>query len=456
MRSWESDMGRLFGTDGIRGIFNHEPVTPKMGHKVGRAVVRHFGREGTPTRIVVGRDTRLSGGVLQNAIVSGILSLGAEPIVAGEIPTPGVAFVTRDLSAHAGIMISASHNPYEYNGFKIFSPEGYKLSDETESKIEDLIFSDTGPAPVEKKQEVPEVQEMLEAGERYLSFLQQTLREGDRFENMKVVLDCANGATSRVAPVLFENIGAEVESLFITPDGKNINQACGSQHPEALSERVLNTSAHVGFAFDGDGDRMIAVDEGGNILSGDQVLLICAKTLRDEGELKNNLVVSTIMSNMGFRVALRNLGIGHMASNVGDRYVLEEMRGHGAILGGEDSGHIIFLRHHTTGDGLLSALQLLSAMRTSGEPLSHLSNLMILFPQSLINVPVRKKPEFSSVPELLRAQKDVEARLGERGRVLLRYSGTEPVCRIMIEGERQEEIEKYARQIAEVVTKLLG
>jgi phosphoglucosamine mutase len=427
-----------------------------MGRKVGRAVVRYFGREGTQPRIVVGRDTRLSGKPLQDAVVSGILSLKAEPILVGEFPTPGVAYVTKDLGAEAGIMISASHNPYEYNGFKIFSHEGYKLGDEVESKIEDLIFSDTVPSTFEEELAWAGKQDMGQAGERYPSFLQHTLGKGYSFENMKIVLDCAHGATYRVAPVLFERMGAEVESLFVTPDGKNINQECGSQHPETLSERVLETSAHVGIAFDGDGDRMVAVDATGNVLTGDQVLLICAKTLKDKGKLKNNLVVSTVMSNMGFRVALRDLGIGHMASNVGDRYVLEKMRRKGAILGGEESGHIIFLQHHTTGDGLLTALQLLSAMKTSGQSMSQLSTLMTVFPQVLISVPVKKKPEISSVPGLVRVQQDVETRLGERGRVLLRYSGTEPVCRIMIEGERQEEIEEFARQIAEEVQKQLS
>ncbi|MGD9033260.1 MAG: phosphoglucosamine mutase [Desulfobacteraceae bacterium] len=449
-------MGKLFGTDGIRGIFNEEPVTPEMGCKVGRAVVRYFGREGTQTRIVVGRDTRLSGQPLQEAIVSGMLSLKAKPILVGELPTPGLAYVTRELGAEAGIMISASHNPYEYNGFKIFSREGYKLGDEAESQIEDLIFSDNVPFTLEEELASPGEPEVGQAGERYLSFLQQTLHKGDRFENMKIVLDCANGATYRVAPILFEGMGAEVESLFVTPDGKNINQDCGSQHPETLSDRVLETSAHLGFAFDGDGDRMIAVDEKGKVLTGDQVLLICAKTLKDQGELENNLVVSTVMSNMGFRVALQDLRIGHIASKVGDRYVLEEMRRGESILGGEESGHIIFLQHHTTGDGLLSALQLLSAMKTSGQPLSQLSSLMTVFPQVLINAPVKKKPEISSVPGLVRVQQDVERRLGEKGRVLLRYSGTEPVCRIMVEGEHQAEIDRYARQIAEVVQKQLG
>ncbi len=449
-------MRKLFGTDGIRGIFNEEPVTLEMGHKVGRAVVRYFGREDTQPRIVVGRDARLSGKPLQDALVSGILSLKAEPVLVGEFPTPGLAYVTWDLGVEAGIMISASHNPYEYNGFKIFSHEGYKLGDEAESQIEDLIFSDTVPALPQEKLALGGEQEMGGAGERYLSFLQHTLRKGYGFENMKIVLDCANGATAHVAPVLFERIGAEVESLFVTPDGKNINQDCGSQHPETLSARVLQTSAHVGIAFDGDGDRMVAVDEKGNVLTGDQVLLICAKTLKDQGELKNNLVVSTVMSNMGFRVALKDLGIGHISTNVGDRYVLEKMRESEAILGGEESGHIIFLQHHTTGDGMLSALQLLSAMKTAGQSLSQLSTLMTVFPQVLINVPVKEKPEFFSVPELVRAQQDVETRLGEKGRVLLRYSGTEPVCRIMVEGERQEEIEEYARQIADVVKKELN
>ena len=261
-------MRKLFGTDGIRGIFNEEPVTLQMGQKVGRVVVRYFGGKGAPPRIIVGRDTRLSGKPLQKAIVCGILSVGGEPILVGELPTPGVAYITKDLGAEAGIMISASHNPYEYNGFKIFSHEGYKLGDEAESQIEDLIFSDTLPALLQDEMAVGLKQEVGEAGERYLSFLKNTLREGYRFENMKIVLDCANGATSRIAPVLFERMGAAVESLFVTPDGKNINQDCGSQHPEALSERVLETSAHAGIAFDGDGDRMVAVDEKGNVLSG--------------------------------------------------------------------------------------------------------------------------------------------------------------------------------------------
>ncbi len=449
-------MGKLFGTDGIRGIFSQEPMTPEMGYKVGRAVVRYFEAKGTRPIIVVGRDTRLSGKVLQDAMVCGILSVGAEPVLVGELPTPGVAFMTRDRHADAGIMISASHNPYEYNGFKVFSGDGYKLSDEVETCIEDLIFSDLTPVSLEDKRESDEEKEILEAGEQYISFLRHSSPEGSTFKDIKIVLDCANGATFRVAPLLFERMGAQVDALFVSPDGRNINQDCGSQHPQTLSARVQETSAHAGFAFDGDGDRLIAVDEKGEVLTGDQVLLICAKVLKDRGALKNDLVVSTVMSNMGFLVALKDLGIRHIATTVGDRYVMEGMRHNGAILGGEESGHIIFLQHHTTGDGLLSALQLLSAIKASGQPLSRLSALMTQFPQVLINVPVKKKPEISSVPELMKVRQDVEAMLGERGRVLLRYSGTEPVCRIMVEGEHQEEIDGYARRIAEVVKKVLN
>ena len=449
-------MARLFGTDGIRGIFNQEPVTQEMGYKLGRAVVSYFKGMGDRPRIVIGRDTRLSGKILENAIASGILSMRVEPILLGELPTPGVAFVTKDFAADAGIMISASHNPSEYNGFKIFSQEGYKLTDEAELHIEDLILSDLSPTSLKGEADLSQEKGSYDPGEEYLSFLQHTLPEKSAFEDMKIILDCANGATCRIAPVLFERMGAEVESLFVTPDGKNINQDCGSQHPETLYTTVLGKGADLGLAFDGDGDRLVAVDEKGNVLTGDQVLIICTKTLRDRGQLKSNLVVSTVMSNMGLRVALKDLGVEHLSTKVGDRHVLEEMRTRNAILGGEESGHIIFLQYHTTGDGLLSALQLVSAMQTSGRPLSSLSSLMTLFPQVLINVPVKNKPEISSVPELEEALQKVETSLGQKGRVLLRYSGTEPVCRIMVEGEHHEEIDAYARQIADVIREQLN
>jgi phosphoglucosamine mutase len=393
--------------------------------------------------------------VLEDAVVSGILSMGAEPILVGELPTPGVAFITRDIGADAGIVISASHNPYQYNGFKIFSHEGYKPTDEMESEIEALILEGTSSPLPEVSSKSGEVKSMNEVGQRYLIFLRNTLPEKFTLKDMKVVLDCANGATYRVAPTLLERLDAQVEALFASPDGKNINQGCGSQHPETLRGRVLETGAHVGLAFDGDGDRLIAVDEKGNVLTGDQILAICAKTLKNRAELQNDIVVSTMMSNMGLGMTLKELGIEHVLSKVGDRYVLEEMRARKAVLGGEASGHIVFLQHHTTGDGLLSAMQLLSAVKASGQSLSQLASMMTIFPQTMINVAVKKKPELSSVPALAQIIQQVEKTLGDRGRVLLRYSGTEPVCRIMVEGESQEEIEAHARQIAEVVRREL-
>ncbi|MBN1832687.1 MAG: phosphoglucosamine mutase [Deltaproteobacteria bacterium] len=449
-------MRGLFGTDGIRGVFNQEPITEEMGYRLGRAVVEYFkGKEGY-SRIVLGRDTRLSGEVLESAVASGVLSKGGNPLLLGEIPTPGVAFITRDIGADAGIVISASHNPYEYNGFKIFSGEGYKLTDKEEIKIENLLLSEAAHGPLEKLPEENHAEPADDLEERYIGFLQHTLPGERLFKDMRIILDCANGATYHVAPILFERMGAQVEALFVSPDGKNINEGCGSQHPETLSARVVEKGADLGLAFDGDGDRLIAVDEKGNVLTGDQILTICAKTLKDRGDLKNNLVVSTVMSNMGFRIALDGLGIDHVATDVGDRYVLEEMRGRGGVFGGEDSGHIIFLQYHTTGDGLLSALQLVSAVVSSGVPLSTLSQLMSVYPQVLVNVPVKNKPELSSIPEVQKAMKRVENGLGQRGRVLLRYSGTEPLCRVMVEGEVQEEINARAQEIADVIRERLG
>jgi phosphoglucosamine mutase len=364
-----------------------------------------------------------------------------------------VAYLTKELGAGAGIVVSASHNPHEYNGFKVFSHEGFKLSDKEEAEIEDLIMSPVSPpAQIE-----PGHAKLLDdAGERYISFLRQTLPERYSLKDMKIVLDCANGATFQVAPALFERLEARTEAIFIGPNGTNINQGCGSQYTEALRKKVIETRADVGLAFDGDGDRLIAVDEQGHALTGDQILAICGKSLRETGELKNNIIVSTLMSNIGFRMALKRLGIEQVSTQVGDRYVMEAMRARNATLGGEDSGHIIFLQHHTTGDGLLSAIRLLYAMRLFEQPLSKLSTLMTVFPQVLVNVPVQNKPDISEVPKIVKAIKIAERELGDSGRVLVRYSGTEPVCRVMVEGERQEAAELYAGQIARVIEKELN
>ena len=447
------DMGKLFGTDGIRGIANREPITPEMGLKLGRAMIRFCELKGESPSIVIGRDTRASGEMLEYSIVSGILSAGGNAYRVEVLPTPGVAYMTRELCGGAGIVVSASHNPHEYNGFKIFSHDGFKLSDDEESMIEELILSEPDLNP---HRDTGRVEISDQARIQYVSFLKETYPEGLTLREMKIVLDCANGATFQVAPALFESLGVGVLALFVEPNGKNINQNCGSQHTGALRRKVLETGADAGLAFDGDGDRLIVVDEKGKVLTGDQILVICAKMLKARRELENNLVVSTVMSNIGFRLALKDLGIEQVSTHVGDRYVMEEMRARKASLGGEESGHIIFSGHHTTGDGILSALQVLSAIKMFQQPLSELSTLMSVFPQVLINVPVKTKPDISSLPELVRVIKGVEQELGERGRVLVRYSGTEPVCRVMVEGEKQEEIDNYARNIADLIRQQLG
>jgi phosphoglucosamine mutase len=360
------------------------------------------------------------------------------------------------MRADAGIVISASHNPMQDNGIKIFNSDGLKLPDEKENIIEELIFFNNmhklHPAP----KELGKLSRMDDAAGRYVDFLKQTFPQDLNPEGMKIVLDCSNGATYRVAPATFTELGVDVTTLFDQPDGKNINLNCGSQHPEALAAEVIRQKADAGFAFDGDGDRMIAVDEKGTVLTGDQALAICSAVLKKEGKLTNNLVVRTVMSNLGLSVTFQKLGIDSVFARVGDRYVLEEMRAKRAIIGGEDSGHLIFLQHHTTGDGLITALQVLAAMNKEGKPLSELAGIMTVFPQVLINLDVKRKPEIESVPEIMTAIKQVEEKLGDKGRVLVRYSGTQNMCRVMVEGSTKEETQTYCRQIANVVEKMLG
>jgi phosphoglucosamine mutase len=449
-------MKKLFGTDGIRGIANQHPMTAEVALNVGRAIAYLSKRKGHSPRIIIGKDTRLSGDMFESSLISGICSMGVHAISVGVIPTPGIAFLTHNMRADAGIVISASHNPMQDNGIKIFKSDGFKLSDEKENKIEELIFANNmhklHPAP----KELGKLSRMDDATGRYVDFLKQTFPQDLNPEGMKVVLDCSNGATYRVAPAVFAELGIEVTTLFDQPDGKNINLNCGSQHPEALVKEVLRQKADVGFAFDGDGDRLIAVDEKGTVLTGDQILAICSAILKKEGKLTNNLVVRTVMSNLGLSVAFQKLGIDSVFADVGDRYVLKEMLARGAMIGGEDSGHIIFLQHHTTGDGLITALQVLAAMKKEGKPLSKLASIMTVFPQVLINLDVKKKPAIESVPEIMAAIKQVEKKLGNEGRVLVRYSGTQNMCRVMVEGPTKEETQTYCRQIADVVEKMLA
>ena len=449
-------MGKLFGTDGIRGIANEYPMTAEMALNIGRATAHLFKKKGHVAKIIVGKDTRISGYMFESALVSGICSMGVNAIMVGVMPTPGIAFLTSSMRADAGIVISASHNPLQDNGIKIFSSEGFKLPDEKELAIEDFIFANESEKQRPAPGDLGKVYRLDDARGRYTVFLKHTFPKEFTLEGTRIVLDCANGATYRIAPDTFFELGAQVTTLFDHPDGVNINVNCGSQHPEKLSHEVVKRKADVGFAFDGDGDRLTAVDEKGAVLTGDQILAICARMMKKEGTLTNNLVVRTVMSNIGLGIALEEMGISSVMTNVGDRNVLEEMRARGASIGGEDSGHLIFLPHHTTGDGIITALQVLTAMKREGKPLSELAKIMTVFPQVLINIDVKARPDLSTVPEIAKAIKDAEDALGNRGRVLVRYSGTQNMCRVMVEGPTKEETVKYSEKIAEVVRKKLA
>lgn len=451
-------MGRLFGTDGIRGVANEYPLTAEAVFRIGRAIALFFSRNSVnQAKIIIGKDTRESGDMIENALASGICSVGADACLAGILPTPAVACLTSSTGAAAGIVISASHNPFYDNGIKIFEADGYKLSDADEDEIERLMQTDNSDSAAGKSNHRSGIVETLtDAPERYLAFLQNTLPNDALFKDLKIVLDCSNGATYAVAPQLFQNLGARVEALHIHPDGKNINADCGSEHPETLIDAVLKQKANIGMAFDGDGDRLVAVDEKGQVVSGDRTLAICARFLKRKGLLKNNLVVSTVMSNLGLRMALKELGINHLMAQVGDRYVLQQMKANGAVIGGEDSGHMIFLDQHTTGDGMLTALRLIQTMCEENKPLSALSRIMSVYPQVLLNIDVQSKPSIEGVPQIMAAIRSVEDCLGEKGRVLVRYSGTQPLCRVMVEGPEEDETRRYCQQIADVVKATLG
>jgi phosphoglucosamine mutase len=394
--------------------------------------------------------------MLESSLESGITSMGGYPYLVGVLPTPGIAFITQSMRADAGIVISASHNPYQDNGIKIFSGNGFKLSDDEEEEIEKLILGNKLPEMVPPVREMGQAYRLEDVHGRYIVFLKNTFPRELTMEGIKIVLDTANGATYKIAPDTFFELGAKIEVIHNTPNGLNINDQCGSQHTQDLKKRVVESKANIGLAFDGDGDRLIAVDEKGNEISGDQVLIICASKLKEKGRLKNDLLVSTVMSNLGLKVACKKYGIQHHATKVGDRYVLEDMVRLGGIIGGEEAGHMIFREHHTTGDGIISAIQLIAAMVETGKPLSELSKMMEIFPQKLINVDVKSKPDISTLPKVTEVIKQVESELGDNGRVLVRYSGTQNMCRVMVEGPSQEVTEKYCKQIAEIIKKTIG
>lgn len=446
-------VGRYFGTDGVRGVANRE-LTPELAYRLGRAGAYVLTEVHKHARIVVGKDTRISGDMLEAALIAGMLSVGAVALRAGVVSTPGVAYLTRALKADAGVMISASHNPVADNGIKFFGGDGFKLLDAVEEHIEQLLdeTEDTLPRPI--GEEIGRVEDISGEVKRYTDYLSTTVRE--RLEGMKIVLDCANGASSALAPELFRRLGAEVIPIHAQPNGVNINVNCGSTHPQGVQEAVLAHRADLGLSFDGDADRLIAVDEKGQIVDGDHVMLILARSLKQAGRLAKNTLVATVMSNFGFVKAAKELGIHLVRTAVGDRYVMEAMRKGGYVIGGEQSGHIILLDYNTTGDGMLTAVQLAATLVRENRPLSELRQIMQTYPQVLVNVRVSTKEGWEENAAIRQAIATVEEKLGDNGRVLVRPSGTEPLIRVMAEGMDEKQVQQYVEEIAEVVRREQG
>ncbi len=421
----------------------------------GKATAAFFKKTGKSGHIVIGRDTRLSGDMLAQAVAAGVCSAGLDVRHLGIIPTPAVAQAVVQTGAAGGVVISASHNPFDDNGIKLFDSNGYKLSDQDEDQIESLMQPSESENSSAEAEQIGQIVDGPPARDGYVQFLLAS-SACKPLNELTLVVDCAHGATYEAAPDLFQRLGARVSALFCRPNGININERCGSQHPEAMAKEVVRLKADVGLAFDGDGDRLISVDEKGHVLSGDQIMAICAIDMHQKGLLRNNLVISTVMSNLGFGKALQRLGIDVVAAQVGDRYVMQEMLKRDAMLGGENSGHMIFRDRHTTGDGLLAGLRLIEAMQSSGQKLSKLSEIMTVYPQELINVTVSDKPSLETVPQIVEAIQTVESKLADQGRVLVRYSGTQLKCRVMVEGPTPSETKAYARQIADVVRSALS
>ncbi|WDH75799.1 phosphoglucosamine mutase [Exiguobacterium marinum] len=449
-------MGKYFGTDGVRGVANSE-LTAELAYRLGRAggyVLSKHLPEGEQPKVLIGRDTRISGHMLEGALIAGLLSIGAEVMRLGVISTPGVAYLTKSLDATAGVMISASHNPVADNGIKFFGSDGFKLDDATEQEIEDILDAteDTLPRPTGK--DLGFVSDYYEGAQKYLQMLKQTVEED--FEGLHIALDCAHGATSGLAARLFADLEANVSTIGNSPNGLNINEGVGSTHPEHLAEFVREKGADMGLAFDGDGDRLIAIDENGEIVDGDKIMYICGKYLSEKGRLKDNTIVATVMSNLGFHKAVEEAGMTALQTAVGDRYVVEEMKKHQYTLGGEQSGHLIFLDHSTTGDGMLSGVQLAEIVKTTGRKLSELAAEMPVYPQKLVNIRVTNKNDAMNGERVLATIQEAEAEMGGNGRILVRASGTEPLVRVMAEAPTAEECDRYVERIAQVVREDYG
>ena len=446
-------MRKLFGTDGIRGKANIHPMTTEVAMNIGRAVAKVFRSNGKSRhpRVLIGKDTRLSCYMLENALSAGICSMGVDVLLVGPMPTPAIAFLTTSMRADAGVVISASHNPFEDNGIKIFSNDGFKLPDHVEARIEELIESSTLTSDMPTGADVGKAFRIEDSQGRYIVFAKRTFPDDLTLDGLKVVLDCANGATYKVAPSVFEELGAEVISMGVSPNGTNINDQCGALYPESMKKAVLENGADMGIALDGDGDRLIVVDEKGLVVDGDHIMAICAKYMIENRTLNYNTVVSTVMSNMGLEVALESMGGRLVRTQVGDRYVVEAMRQKGYNFGGEQSGHLIFLDHITTGDGILAALQLLAVMQRTRRPLSELAGVMESFPQTLHNIRVKERRDVEQIEGLAEKQEQLEQELAGRGRILIRPSGTEPVIRVMVEGEDPDRIEAIAHDLGEFI-----
>lgn len=448
-----------FGTDGIRGVAGTHPVTPGVATALGRALVRLAAPADRPPRVLVGRDTRRSGPMLEAALVAGVAAEGGEALRLGVIPTPAVARLTVDTSASYGVVISASHNPYRDNGLKVFGADGFKLTDDQEREIEGTmraILADDASSEPEPCPEAGVIGELPDPIESYALGVLRSFSDYPALGGLRVVVDCANGAAFRAAPRVLEAVGAHVITEYAAPDGRNINEGCGALHPGAIAERVRSTSADAGITLDGDADRIIMVDEKGQVVDGDRMMAILAMHQKRRGHLAHDTLVTTTMSNLGLELALEKAGIHMLRTDVGDRYVVEEMRRGGYNLGGEQSGHLILSDHATTGDGVVAALAMLRVMNETDQPLSRLAGVMTRLPQTLLNVPVREKPPLEGIPQVAQAARDVEATLGHEGRVVLRYSGTEPKARVMIEGPDQAHIEALAEQVAQAIRQTIG
>ena len=444
-------MRKLFGTDGVRGVANIYPMTSEIAMQIGRAIAFIVKNHAKGHQIVIGKDTRLSGYMLENALASGICSMGVNVQILGPLPTPGIAFITTSMRADAGVVISASHNPFQDNGIKIFSSDGFKLPDEVEADIEDLIFSQKMAALRPVADEVGKASRIDDAKGRYIVFLKNTFPKQYTLDDFHIVLDCAHGATYKVAPFVFSELGAKVTTIGVDPNGKNINHECGALHPEVMAEKVKQLGADIGLALDGDGDRLIVCDEHGTIVDGDHIMAICAKELMSRRKLKKKTLVATVMSNMGLEKAMQEMN-GHLVrTQVGDRYVVEMMRAKGYNFGGEQSGHLVFLDHNTTGDGILAGLQLLAIMIKKKQPLSELATIMSSYPQVLENVRMSTRIAPEQIPGFPEALKKAEEKLGDRGRLLVRPSGTEPVIRVMAEGEDKQQITTIALELCDII-----